>query len=359
MKKIGILTWHYYNNYGSTLQAYALQKFLKDIGYDNEIINYRNPAFGSNIVFKENIKVILSVINSFLRLNDYRSYPFELFRKKYLKVSRVYYKGEDINARPYSALICGSDQIWAPNVLNAVYMLDFAANMTVKKISYAASLGLTMIPDKLKTTYENYLKRFNNISVREDSGRDILRSLGIESSVVLDPTLLISPLEWQKIENKPGNIDGKYIFCYFLNGEHTYRDKVAEFSKLHNIKVIGISSNPKDHDWINILNNIGPREFLWLVHNAEYVFTDSYHGTIFSIIYNRRFVSLRRFSEKDSISQNSRIDQLKMWFAINDNVFNINNYDPHRPIEQSSEAYEKNIGVLREKSLQYIRQALG
>lgn len=320
-KKIGIMTWHYYPNSGSALQAYALQTCLRSLGYLPQIINYRSRKFGVySLKFrvKRTLKYYLQkLLNnnmfSFKRVYD----PFLHFTTKYLYQTRLEQREENLASlcHDFDAIICGSDQIWAPNVFNPVYMLNFAPD-NISKISYAASIGLNIIPDNLRQSYRDYLQSFKKISVREQTGADLLKNnCNISAEVVLDPTLLINQCHWKNLETTKIQTDGKFIFCYFLNANHGYTDLVQEYAMRHNLKVVGYSANQNDASWITApQDSMGPCEFLWLIHHSEAVFTDSYHGTIFSLLYHKDFITFERFANTDAICQNSRIYQLNSYF---------------------------------------------
>ncbi len=255
-------------------------------------------------------------------------------------------------------VVCGSDQIWAPNVFNPVYMLDFVPD-DIPKISYAASIGLNEIPDDLVGTYQKLLSRFQSISVREKQGAQLLdQRCGIKSEVVLDPTLLVNADHWKKLEKKINRKD-KYIFCYFLNKHHRYKGAVQAYTKRRGIAVIGCSANPEDASWMTILgNDIGPCEFLWLIHHAEAVFTDSYHGTIFSLLYHKPFVTFERFESSDKICQNSRIYQLDDHFCLSQRIIRVT-HDTEIVIDDFDyDMFERRLCELRKSSMEFLKRAL-
>lgn len=316
--RVGIITWHHYHNFGSALQAYALSKACSEFSDNVKIIDYQK-----NKKAKNRALTLRCIIGKILDYMPYNFLPEK--RYSYLRFHRYFFNltnrvsREELNgiSKEFDAIICGSDQIWAPNVLDTSYMLDFVDEKGIKKISYAASIGLPEIPDSLLNTYKTCLSQLDAISVREEAGQKLLEeNFNIASEVVLDPTLLLDRKEYEIIELKLRNFPQKYVFCYFLNKNHEYRKAVEKYAKENNLKVVGVSAKEEDSEWIELLKKIGPREFLWLVHNASAVFTDSYHGIIFSLIYNKVFFAFERFSEDDPINQNSRIYQLDKWFGI-------------------------------------------
>lgn len=358
-KKIGIITWHYFPNFGSALQAYAMQYTINHLGYDAKIINFRDKRYGVNHEIKIGIQVFLH--QTFSRINNNFAFPFPYFHRKYLKETKIIYNEQSLPlvSKGFDAVICGSDQIWAPNVFNPVYLLNFVPD-DIPKISYAASIGLDEIPGALTQTYKKLLTSFHAISVREKQGARLLeQSCGIKSEVVLDPTLLVNIENWKKIEKEIKRKD-KYIFCYFLNKNHKYKMAVESYAKSKGIEVIGCSSNPADADWMTVLKkNIGPCEFLWLIHHAETVFTDSFHGTIFSLLYHKQFVTFERFESTDKICQNSRIYQLDDYFGLSHRIIRITSDTEIKIDDFDYGIFEQRLNGLREQSMEYLKKALG
>jgi hypothetical protein len=149
-----------------------------------------------------------------------------MFQNRYLKQSKLFQDKWKINKvkNKYDVIVSGSDQIWAPNVFNPVYMGDFKKSKNQKKISYAASIGLSDIPESLIDTYKELLSDFDHVSVREETGKELLlNSCDCKSKVVLDPTLLLNTTQYDKLLKKVQNIKQPYVFCYFLNKNHKYR----------------------------------------------------------------------------------------------------------------------------------------
>lgn len=319
-KKVALLTWHYYSNFGSALQAYAMQETLKDLGFSVKIIDYRNIKFGKVSPVRDRLRIAAA------RLAPGRfSYPFLLFRNDNFELTRMTQDPESLPSlvRGFDAVVAGSDQIWAPNVFNPVYMLSFVPD-GIKKVSYAASIGLNDIPDSLAPRYGELLGRFDNISVRERAGAELLyKKCGIKAEVMPDPTLLLSADKYERLERRPAiELPEKpYAFCYFLADGHNYRPAVREYAEKHGYAVLGHSAKSGDSEWMTLLNGrIGPGEFLWLIRHAAAVFTDSYHGTIFSMIYGRDYLTFERFRNDDALCQNSRIYQLAETFGTADRI---------------------------------------
>ncbi len=361
-KKVGILTWHYFLNFGSALQAYALKQTIEKLGYITEVINYRNPKDGLPNQYKDLIRLFISKIffQRGVLFGHQITYPFLNFHKKYLKIKKPFNDIETLRniSKNFYSIICGSDQIWAPNILNPVYFLNFVPN-NVRRISYAASIGLNNIPENLVNLYHSELKKFHSISVREKMGQILLENkCNIKSSIVLDPTLLLDEEEWSRMERKPFelnlNLDNEYVFCYFLKKDNKYKQAILDkFGE----NIIGYSLNLNDKSWMkDVTGYIGPREFLWLIHHAKTIITDSFHGTIFSLIFHKNFITFNRFKINDPICQNSRIEQLNDYFFIKNKIFNED--DLIFDNEYNYEYFDNNITKYKNNSINYLTYAL-
>lgn len=361
-KKIGILTWHYYTNPGSSLQAFALQSLLSSKEHSVHIINYRSTRFGIYCGVRSRIKKILYKVSRvlvFLRkyISDYNIISFQ---EKYFNQTRIIQAEKDIESTvsDFDIIVYGSDQIWAPNVYNPIYMGAYVPSK-IKKISYAASIGLNDISDDLILEYKNRLSEFYAISVREQEGMILLKQkCNIDASVVLDPTLMIDVDVYLRMQKKIKGISGSYLFCYFLNKNHSYKNVVTQYAEKHNLNIVGISDNPHDINWMRILQNVGGDQFLWLINHADIVFTDSYHGSIFSLLFHKDLWIFKRFSNDSPINQNSRIRQLVDSFGIKNRIISTDNglIDNLPTIDYTN--FETRLAILRKESLAYLKTAL-
>lgn len=319
--KVGILTFHRAHNYGAVLQAYALKTVVEKTGAEVEIIDYwpyyhmiKYDYFPYSYLILKNlrgykkIKYLISSLFFFGRLvfNFYgytkRYYGFKTFIRKYLKI-----KNKRINSQKfknisadYSIVFYGSDQIWRHenNDIYAgydeVYFGSFLSGIP-KKVAYGASMGKVDDNADFKIFLINKLKNFNSISVREKELQLLLKKIGYTSTIVLDPTLLLTRDDWDKIgESGSTQPKNKYIFFYHLN----YCDeavKVVENIRLkYNFEVIEIRSKFQFTNTGERFRNqsASPGDFISLIKNAEFVVTTSYHGMIFSIIYEKQFYIL-------------------------------------------------------------------
>lgn len=354
MKKIGIITLCSNNNFGNKLQNYALLRELNKYSFDTSTFWVEN-AFPSN-----NIKALLKVFKN--RFNEYkdfkRSHFFVRFTKEHLNINHKLIFNNDINKfrNKYDYFIVGSDQVWNYNFVGNkdIYFLE---NIDSKKcISYAASFGIEYIPKTLNDYYKQGLRHFTNISVREQKGKEIVEELTGRNDVevVVDPTMLLTGKEWDSISIKPKQLDNikekKYILNYFLGKLSDSRKKeIEKVATDNNCYIINIL------DKNDPFYNCGPSEFLYLEKNAFLICTDSFHSSVFAILYNRPFVVFER--EDKAEKMNSRIDTLLKKFKLENRRYNGKNITKENLKHDYIEAY-KILELERKKSKTFLKKAL-
>lgn len=310
-KNIGVITFHCSYNYGSMLQAYALQQYLKKQGYNTKIIDYilssdfeQYKLFRNNL-YRERKKSLIADIVYFHK-NLKRKYNFNKFSNRCLfKSEKTYYDFEpmkELNSE-FDTFICGSDQIWNFDCTKGIipaYFLEFADDDKLK-ISYAPSIAQTSFEKINETELYKLLNRLDYISVREESTIPILRGIiDKDMSCVLDPTLLLDSGDYNNIVEEY-KIKGKFIFVYILEESSKILDYCRSLSKDENIKIVYIRKK-NIYGLKNSKNvyGISPGQFLYLIKNAEYIVTNSFHATVFSILFEKRFVT---FKTKKSYSR--------------------------------------------------------
>ncbi len=362
--KVGILTWHDPSNCGSTLQAYALYVYLRNQGIAVEIINYipqwcRDDYMQMPLRMlsrKRQLKRLIkdSLLPLYYRLPAHvqkKINPFFPFYHHFCKMTVAC--TEDTVAevcKSFTTIISGSDQIWNPNFLDPIFLQSFAGD-NIYKISYAASLGGKNLPENLVPLYKKHLHSFRAISVRENEGRELLKSIGISSEVHIDPVLLLNASLYRSISKPVLHIKKPFAFCYFLPTDREYKMQVQKYVQEHNLQAFGFSANKEDYLWIEEVDTMGPREFLWLIDNADIVFTNSYHATILSLIHHTPFFTFVRFTNSDTKCQNSRLEQLNSYFDVADyyvvdNIPNIHGY--------SFKKFETRLLRLQESAKEYL-----
>lgn len=310
MKKVCIITLYGNSNFGNKLQNYALQEYIKKLG-DFEVETIREHNTDVVTVLKRCVKNILE------KEIDERTKCFLDFNKYINYSKKIYSRQNPRKLDNYDYYIVGSDQVWNPEFsgLSKLDLLSFTDSPN--KISYAASFGVSSVDSKYKDTICNNISKFKMISVREDAAADILLDSNVlnDIDVVIDPTMLLSASEWEKVMKKPKNFKSKkYILNYFLG--KLSDEKMSEINRI---------ASENDCEVINILDpespfyNCGPSEFLYLEKNAFLICTDSFHSSVFAILFNRPFII---FSRDDKIgSMNSRIETLLNTFKIEDRKF--------------------------------------
>lgn len=385
MKKVGIVSCYFKNNYGSMLQAYATKKILDNNNIPNETINIDN-----NIDFKKgkrkyyasqlfNFKFIKSkfgmiklkldkkIVKDLGKNISIRDSKYKEFRKKFnLSISCPDYKSlsEMANAK-YSDVIVGSDQLWLPvNVVSDYYTLNWVSD-NINKISYATSFGISKIPDKYADEYKKFLSRINYLSVREESGKKICDEYGISSKVVCDPTILLTKEEWEQEAVQERIISDKYILCYFLGSNIEHRKFAEKLKEKTGYKIVSLNHADEYVKYSDIFADItpydiGPREWINLIKNAEYVCTDSFHGTVFSLLFNKTFFDFRRYSESNKMSTNSRIDSLLDLAGIDKNRILTGNEDVDTVIKYkiNYNKVNKNIDKIRQESKKWLLSSI-
>ena len=327
--KIGILT-HYHKsiNYGGVLQAYALCKYLNQQGYNAFQIQYIAEA--SNLstpdcsVDKMIYKIIDKIFCLFFKkknqlIKERMERLFVEFRKQIPHSTFVYDKGtiSDVLGE-VDSIIVGSDQVWNPNWYDSSYMLDFAGE-DIRKISYAASIGVEYLTSKQKSIYEKFLSNFNCLSVREENCvKDLESFLDKKIEVCIDPTMLLSKDDWCEITTDRIFTD-KYVFLFMLGNDLEARKIANEFASKKGIKLVYIPDllgKYRIEDRLICGEKIitaTPNDFLSLIKHAEYVFTDSFHACVFSLIFMKEFFVFERLSNTKNKMSSRIITLLKMF----------------------------------------------
>ncbi len=308
-KKVGVITFHNYDNYGAILQSYGLQKKLRELGTDPEIIDYRceyisNPFRLVNLKKKGLFNYIYGVIGHICYLPRRRK--CNLFRRK-MRYSQPVRAGHmEAVADKYDIYLAGSDQIWDYKLTNfdRTYFLDFVKEGK-KKCSYAASIGEHLPPEQYREAYGKLLKDFDEILVRENYGADVVEELtGKRPSCVCDPTLLLTPEEWQKLLVEPKK-KTPYILVYQLGINPEIVSFVRRLNKVTGCRVVYVPFPLVGLLRCSCQLTVGPAEWMGLFQNAEYVVSDSFHGIVFSLLFNRKF-----FAKVDGHHKNRRVEQL-------------------------------------------------
>lgn len=368
MKNIAIMTWYHYYNYGTALQATALYKVIEKLGYKADVIQYipngKVVALKDFKILEYYIKKVENKVsnkNNKRFLDEERKIAFGKFLKENITLTSECKTESDLFHlnNLYDTFVCGSDQIWAPSVFNPKYFLDFVQD-TNRMVAYAPSIGLSEIKDKYTLYRMKYcINRFKYLSIREEQGAKLIKEICSKYAInVLDPTLLLSTDEWNSMASENNNEDS-YILCYFLgNNKQTWNHvrKLSEKTKIP-IKVIPIFGEDLRRGF-EVINGVGPAEFLGLVKKASFVCTDSFHGTVFSIIYERPFYTYERFSNKDNNSQNSRIYNILKLTGLENRIIKNKHIMDENPLVCKFQKAKRKIEIEKVKSINYLEESL-
>lgn len=349
MIKVGVLTINDYTNFGNRLQNYATQEVIKDLGFDVEtIINntmhlrtkkkYSYIQRIKNIIENESYSDIFrkmklrtySKINTaeIIKANKIKKEKFLSHTKKYIKESDFVISDENIphdKLLSYDYFIVGSDQVWNPlfERFSHIDFLTFAPNH--KRIAYAPSFGISKIPDEFSQRISEWLLGIKSLSIREDAGQKIINELTSRNAeILIDPTLMLTKEQWlstaKESKHKPAH---NYILTFFLGGYTSkmrkYIQKIAKQNDLEIVNLLDIYDLER--------YTIDPSEFIDYISSATLIFTDSFHGSVFSILFEKPFIVTDRLGTANSM--NSRIDTLLKKFKLESRYlrnFNDSNY---------------------------------
>ncbi len=388
MKKVAIVSCYFQKNYGSALQALATQMALDKLGVDNETIDisgfnnelkrakiryFIKAALTSDILIHKFGMAKNLVIKKFSK-NEYavscqkRNKMFEEFVKNNFRLSEVYASKEELSQKcseNYSAVLVGSDQLWLPaNIAADYYTLNFAPE-NINSIAYSTSFGMSVLPKNIENKARIFLKKIKHIGVREQTGQHMIKKLTDRNvPIVCDPTLLFTGEEWLNMQKEEAIIKEPYILCYFLGNNPPHRDFAKRLRDKTGHKIVALLHLDEfvkcDENYADITPyDIGPAEFLNLIRNAEYVCTDSFHCTVFSILYRKDFFTFRRYAGKTKQSTNSRLDTLFSLTSIDTGLIR-ENEDISALINKKIDynKVHKRIDSLRQESLKYLKTAL-
>lgn len=387
MKKIAIVSCYFQKNYGSALQALATQKILDELNIENVTIRYDglekkikkqkykyyikqllNPeiVLGKIGYVKVRIQKKLGItkLGKNFRLRDNTIKKFE----NNFRLSPQFDSFSDLAnyVKDFDAVIVGSDQLWLPSNLDAnYYTLNWVPN-GVKRISYATSFGLSSIPKNYWEFVAEFINKLDYVSVREESGRMIIKQIcNRDATVICDPTLMFTGEEWKSIQKASPIYKKKYIFCYFLGDNLEQREFVKKLKAEMGYDIVAIlhlnvyvasdeyyaDATPYDVDSADFLNYI---------RYAEYVCTDSFHATVFSILNHKKFFTFRRFKENYALQTNSRLDSLLGRFNMKNRMLT-GKENPQQVLADDIDYCEIDniINELKAENMRFLKNALG
>lgn len=360
--RVGILTYPNTNSLGASLQMYALYRVVSKLGHEAEVINYDPPNLHnrrSNMSKTQERSLITCVKQRMIQCLVPQAQPkFDRFEGQLTKVPPIATSESAVLrelAERYDRIVVGSDQVWNEQITGHDYnfYLEFCADDS-KKVSYAASFGNDDVLEEERHYIAELLGKFRCISVREVQGQQIVEKLiGVKPNLVLDPTLLIDSSELKK-QIVPYPITKKYVLFYNIKPSMRLRKIAQEFADKNGYVLVFLNGRVKDRfDKRKYpAYGIGPREFLGLVHGAEYVFTNSFHGVAISVALNKNFYV------EYSTDTNSRLTNLIEMLELEKCVVS-DSIVYNEPVLIDYALVEEKLAIMKKQSLEYLRGALG
>ena len=380
---LGVCLKYTQNNYGSKLQALATVKMFEDLGIEYEIIRYNKktlqfliksiPRFFNFVFLNDRYDQIQRSIE-FKRHPEIKSKvdmrctcfdSFDIYFKDNL--SEIYSSYNELKRRcpeKYKMVITCSDQLWSPSALGSgFYNLMFVPENT-QKISWASSFGVSNIPWYQKKRTKRFLERIEHISMRENRGAEIVKELTNKKvPVLMDPVFVYDKKQWDNLIPPEKSEWGDYIFCYFLGSDPKHRAAAKVLSEKTGLKIVTLRHLDRyvsnDESFGDIAPyDVDPKRFLNIVRNATYICTDSFHGTAFSVIFEKQFVVFDRYNSKSSNSKNSRIESVCANLGLSNRHFT-ENTDIVDIIENKIDysAVNEKLIPYRENTINYLKNA--
>lgn len=371
-KKAGLITIFNLPNYGSVLQAYATQQIIEECGYhctvvyyDNMYSDWHNSHTKSRPSWKYRLVGFLGLTNNHRK---YRN--LQRFYKKHLHLTKRYLNERSLKAnnwQDYDIFISGSDQIWNPRFSfgDPVFMLSFVPQ-TLKRVAISSSFSCNKLDNRYLPIYKKYITRYSAVSVREDNGLAILRDqIGFKGdiAVTLDPTLLVAPTVWEKIDShKYKSKKGRYILVYMLDYAFNPRpciyDVISHYEQQLGINAVCLEGNidkaTKKILRINDKTDSSVGDFISLFRNAALVVTSSFHGTAFALNFGVPLVSIVPSNNFGDDRQTTILRKLSLEGCMCRYSSDISSLQPFydKPKEQEE------LSILRSKSLSWINEHL-
>jgi len=381
--KIGILTIHDSPNYGACLQCYALWEYLNGQGYDCEVIDLHRPgAHPDYIPSKRYMRCRPLKQSNFTKLKNFvkqvlgkRPKPIEFYneesKKKFDAFNSLYRKSQsylgpdELYKTPpdYDVYIAGSDQLWNPTQSYSIepYFLTFVDGKVKKKVSFATSIGITELRDIEKEQFRRWLTDFTAISVRERQAKELLNTfVERDINVVADPSFLLDASTWADIAKYP-HYDNPYILYIALHKDNQLLDYCKRLSKESGLDLYVLrQTQPKPiHDEYVAIKDAGPQDLIGYIADADMVITDSFHGTVFSIIMGaQNFYTYISEGNK----RGSRIEDLLELFSLKNHIIREKSFMPYKELQEKKPDRKSILSVIdkeRAKSIAFLKNAIG
>ncbi len=350
-------------NYGAMLQAWALQKAISSLGYECELINFRRRQ-------DLRLQEILWNLKEGHISKGSRALMFEFLNwRKHMRFKVFATENSNLSPHPchdltslaalsstYGAIVSGSDQVWNPDLAEeslGCYLFDFPATAQTRRIAYAASIGSDSIDEAWHPMFRRCLERFDAISVRETSAVPLISALAAkEVTAVLDPTILIPLHQWHAISSDMV-IREPFLLVYSFGTPASFRNIVHEVSNATGLSVVTLHKRKHYNNELGRFPYAGPQEFVGLFRKAAFVVTNSFHGTVFSVLFQKPFVSV--INNK----RGSRLRDLLKALDLEERLIHVDSELPGNPIEDLDyRNIEARLTHLREQSIQFLSDAL-
>ena len=385
MKPIGLVTCYFHHNYGSMLQAFATEMMMQKMGLPYLTIACRRPkdymtenkylyiikklmvADWNMFLGKRKIEQAKKRYPDFARNCQKRDEAFDGFSKEMFRVSKFCRNRSELQAMAseYSAFLVGSDQLWrTDSVEHGYYTLEWVPD-GIRKVAYSTSIGVKEVPWFQVKKNRWFMNRFDYMALREQSACDLVKRLtGRDVQVVLDPTLLFTGDEWLHIQQDSPLFSEKYIFVYLLGNNPEQRAYIQQVKERTGCKIVALQQLddyiPSDEGFADEAPYVGPKEFLNYIRHADYVFTDSFHCSVFSILYKRNFFTFSRFSESARQSTNTRIDNLLHIAGLENRRWSVSDdIESCISISMDFSGVDDRLEQMRQRSWSYLEEALG
>ena len=357
---IKIVTCHDVNNFGASLQAYALQTYLELQGHHVQIVDYK-PRYHSTGYIKSGLKgglrgVVKKIYSLIINQSHReRNRKFRQFTDSRLHLTPKYNYIQELMTSQMDAdvFIAGSDQIWNSLYLigrDPVFYLDFVKK-GVRKVAYAPSLTIPENDRRVEYLYHKELPEFDFISVRENSSLPFIQKIGrSDAEVVCDPVLLLSVQEWDRLIPKHELVDGEYLLVYDFDNNQQIATIARIIAEKRKLKIINISIDTL-RDLGHKRSDVGPEEFLSLIRGAAFVVSSSYHATLFSLMYHKPFCVVKR-----QLNINQRMEDFLDDCGLNERI--VTEYSPSLLDDYDAQQVNKKMEAIILSSKGYLSRAL-
>ena len=357
--KIGIVTYHRTNNYGAVMQALATRFVLEEMGHEVYYVDYwpdyhkeMYALFPSKKFFKFSLRKKIAFLLSLIKYYSSRKRRIENFEKFFQTHIYPYCRPIDDT---YDVVIYGSDQIWRKQKALGTYNPFYFGENNIKTqqhISYAASMGILPDNDADKAKVKELVSHLEKISVREEGLRQLLLSLGYKGvSLSLDPTLLLSSEQWDKFFPTEPYKGERYVLIYVLSSMVFDLKEVRKFADEKGLKLIVLGGYAATKETESVITSAGPYEFIRLIKYADFVFTASFHGLAFSIIYGRQFFASYKINSE-------RASSLLSLLGLSDRLLPVRYGIPQNPPDIDYVEVKKKLHIKRDESLKYLKDCL-